>query len=571
MSYQRLSAAFRAHHRHPINVALHLVTTPLGFVAALRLLSFVHPWLGVGAAGAIALSLVAFVPLPTLLRTAALLLAIAWASLQLHTGLAATLVLLPLAYFGQDLAHALVRERTLQSDYDANASWLAQLAAHTYFLLPLCADAAAEPGFGAALLGYCMPRSGLLTARLQTPQALADLELLRAWVFAQEPPADATTHWWAEELPEEVRAAVQRVSAAPELERMFRARYGDGAFAVEPVRGMDEVYVATLQPGLSSDAVFYARHIDGPFMVYPFGAVYRCIVAVNENAQVRTVFPMTPAAATWTRGDVGAFDFNREPHYIEHNRGATNAEQRITLKLHYCVAPRVLPAYGRLLAWLNVRYDRAARSAFLKSLRPATLLERALARAILMTTAAYAWLGRNVGGANLAWLGFLGLLNAMVPGAFLVGTSFVHYLLYMATYYVRDGVSFHTFRRSAVLYKALAVAQLAILYARNFEPDVASLGLIAAGLLLSALAARRLGWERTYFGAELGLASRERITGFPYGVLRHPMIVGNVLALLGLWKMAGFRHAVPWLAPLHIAFYLVHLIQEHFDLHAEAA
>jgi uncharacterized membrane protein YGL010W len=571
VSYPRLSAAFRAHHRHPVNVALHLVTTPLGAVAALRLLSLAHPLLGLGAAGAYALSLAPFVPRATLARTLVLMAPIAWASLRLHTGLALTAGLLALAYVAQDLAHALVGERTLQGDYDARAPWLRQFAEHTYFLLPLCADAAAEPGLGAALLGYCMPRSGLLTARLTSPEALADLDLLRDWAFAQKPPADATTHWWAEALPEEMRAAYQRISGAPEIERMFRARYGAGAFAVEAVRGMNEVYVATLKPGLSSDAVFYARHIDGPFMLYPFAAVHRCIVAVNGNAQVRTVFPMTPAAATWTRGDVGAFDFNREPHYVEHNPGEANSEQRITLKLHYCVAPRVLPGYGRLLAWLNVRYDQAARAAFLKALRPATLVERALARAILMTTAAYGWLGRNVGGGNLAWLGFLAGLNAVLPGAFLVGTSFVHYLLYIATYYLREGVSFHAFRRDAVLYKALAAAQLAILYARNFELDSVSLALIATGLLLSALAAKRLGWERTYFGAELGLASPERVTGFPYGVLRHPMITGNVLALLGLMKMAGFRHAAPWLAPTHIAFYLAHLLQEHFDVHASRA
>src|SRR5690606_7732554 len=119
----------------------------------------------------------------------------------------------------------------------------------------------------------------------------------------------------------------------------------------------------------NSDTVFYTEHIDGPFMLYPFAAVYRCIVAANENVQIRTSFPMTPAAVTLTTGDVGGFDFNREIHRIEHN-AARNPGRRITLKLHYCVYPKRLPWYGRLLGNLTTRYDVAARRLFLKTLRP---------------------------------------------------------------------------------------------------------------------------------------------------------------------------------------------------------
>lgn len=568
MNYAELRAEFREYHRHPLNVGLHLISTPLGLIMAVRLGAFFDPLACAIALAVYTLSLAFFVPFATWLRTASLLALISWAGMNWELEPLAAGAILVASYFGQDLAHAITGESTFESSYRRTASWLRRFAEHTYFLLPLCADTAWSGGLFAAFFEAWMPKSGLLTARLSSPAQLADLRSIREWVLAQRPPEDTTTHWWAEKLDPAVRDAFERIAAAPELDAMFRARHGKGVFAIDPVRGMNEVYVASLSRKNNSDAVFYTPHIDGPFMIYPAATVYRCIVAVNENAEIKTIFPMTPAAVTWTTGDVGAFDFNREPHYIERIPDANNAELRITLKLHYCVYPRIFRPYGSLLGRLNTAYDVAARRAFLESLRPATLFERALAFAILVCTRSYAFLGKHLGGNNLLYLATLfGLQLAIDAPIFLFGTSFIHYFLYIGTYYARAGVSFHTFTRDAVLYKGLAIAQLALIYARHFHFDPISLGLIAAGLGLSGLAALRLGAIRTYFGAELGLVAREKITAFPYGVLPHPMILGNIIALCGLMKMDGFREAAPYLAPLHILFYGLHLLQEHFDIH----
>jgi hypothetical protein len=40
------------------------------------------------------------------------------------------------------------------------------------------------------------------------------------------------------------------------------------------------------------------------------------------------------------------------------------------------------------------------------------------------------------------------------------------------------------------------------------------------------------------------------------------MIVGNIIALAGFYALPEFRAAAPYLVPLHIAFYLLHLLQE---------
>jgi hypothetical protein len=39
------------------------------------------------------------------------------------------------------------------------------------------------------------------------------------------------------------------------------------------------------------------------------------------------------------------------------------------------------------------------------------------------------------------------------------------------------------------------------------------------------------------------------------------MMVGSIVALLGFMKLDTFRAACPWIVPLHIGFYLVHMAQ----------
>lgn len=134
---------------------------------------------------------------------------------------------------------------------------------------------------------------------------------------------------------------------------------------------------------------------------------------------------------------------------------------------------------------------------------------------------------------------------------------------------------------------------------------------------VSILATNALGIDRTYFAAELGLVEPKwitQVTGhtlnaltmttdchiivnhvqwsqfhttlittdfisprtsphrhftsqFPYGYIPHPMIVSQVWAMLGLYKAAHFRAEAPYVVPLHVALYLVHMLQEHFDVY----
>lgn len=558
-----MSSEFRTCHREALNAALHLVTTPLGLLCFLSLLWRVSPALTVALVATYLVSLLVVLPRRLWAVTALVVAPLLYVSWALEFGLLESLAGLAVCYLGQDLAHHLTGEPTFQSRYEKHLSWVRQFLGHTYYLLPLCLDAAWHARAGEALLIWLTPRSGLLRVRLNAQGDLLDLDTVRDWVEAQNPPTDVTTHWWYSALESPLRQTVERIAASPRIVEMFRARYGEQLFAVEPLHDMNEIYVASMTHRNNSDAVFYTEHVDGPFMVYPFAAVYRCIVAVNENVRIRTSFPMTPDAVTLTTGEVGGFDFNREIHRIEHNAGAENSGHRITLKLHYCVYPRRLAWYGRLLANLTTRWDIAARRLFLKSLRPQRLFERLLAQCILLCTRSYRLLAEYVGGGSVAYLALLFVADRLFSAPiFLYGSSFIHYVLYMAVYYTREDVAFYTFKRRAMFYKGLAVAQLVYLYLSCARFDPLSLSLIALGVALSAAAARVLGMERTYFAAELGRCEPLTLRRFPYNLLRHPMIVGNVIALLGFYALADLRVAAPYLVPMHIAFYLLHLLQE---------
>lgn len=147
--------------------------------------------------------------------------------------------------------------------------------------------------------------------------------------------------------------------------------------------------------------------------------------------------------------------------------------------------------------------------------------------------------------------------------------SFLYYALYWRAF--AWGVrSFPAFKHDALLLKALSVGALAIVYAK--EPlDPLSLAVIALGVGLNARAAAVLGIDRTYYGIEVAGLPPLRATAFPYSVLSHPMIVGNVMAFGGTLINPGFREAWWPLASLHVALNLGLLAMELTGLQRQRA
>jgi hypothetical protein len=138
--------------------------------------------------------------------------------------------------------------------------------------------------------------------------------------------------------------------------------------------------------------------------------------------------------------------------------------------------------------------------------------------------------------------------------------SFWHYYLYWLAY--RYGaIPLATFKRDAVVAKTVSLAALSAAY--FVAPlDLVSLAVMSAGFLLNIVAARVLGSDRTYYGYEVAGLPPLRITAFPYSVIPHPMIVGNMLAFGGTLLNPVFRDAWWPLAGAHVLLNLGLLLME---------
>jgi hypothetical protein len=138
--------------------------------------------------------------------------------------------------------------------------------------------------------------------------------------------------------------------------------------------------------------------------------------------------------------------------------------------------------------------------------------------------------------------------------------SFWHYYLYWLAF-AFGAIDFEVFKRDAIAMKIVSVAALADVYLRA-PLDLASLAVIAGGILLNVRAAAILGVDRTYYGREVAGLPRHRMTAFPYSLTAHPMILGNVAAFGGTLLNAAFQERWWPLAALHVALNIGLLVME---------
>jgi hypothetical protein len=573
--WTRLLEGFLAGHATRANVALHLLSTPLGILAGLALVARLGPAFPVGI-GVLVVGLTSLWLPPRLAVVHALVFAgLVGGSLVVVASVPVLLALMAGAFLLQDLAHVVSGESTYESDYRGRSDAGLRFAEHLLFLLPLVL--AAVPRARGPLIGALAPRRALLAARLDAAEEVDARRTLRRWVESRVPADGQTTHWWIRELDDSACTAYQQIATSPTLDALLRERHGAKA-RIRIVEAMNEVYVAGPDREATSDRVFYVPHLDGPFVVFPGATLYRCMVALSPNRRIRTHFPLerdgaAEASLVLDESEVAAFDYHRTPHYISAVADESADCPRINLKLHYVVSPPRLALVADLLAWLSTRYNTRARALFLETLVPRRPLERLAARAIVWQTHLWQQIARLVGHRNLLAIAALCLVSLAAGSArpLVLGGSFIHYLLYLAVFEARRDVSFGLFKRDALFWKTVSLAILAMLYLIHFEFDAVSLGLVAFGFGLAALATDALGADRTWFGAELGVCEPARIARFPYGSIPHPMILGSIVGLIGVATLDPLREAWPWLVPTHIAFYLAHLLQEILDLHVRDA
>ena len=103
--------------------------------------------------------------------------------------------------------------------------------------------------------------------------------------------------------------------------------------------------------------------------------------------------------------------------------------------------------------------------------------------------------------------------------------------------------------------------------------DYISLLMVFGGYFTSYMSYLALGDNLTFFGIEMGLTNPVKITAWPYGNLGyvpgvpHPMINAQLFAMLGMFRIDALRQKFPYLIPLHMVLFSIHMFQEVFDVH----
>ena len=562
--FSDLAKEFRKHHSNSLNVALHLMTTPVGWGATLKLLSMT----GVSVEFVIivyVLVISATSPLHISILTILLHAAMYFSMLVIDTSFTFTIGVVVVSYCLQDVSHLITGEATFQSTYSQFKIFIL----HSFFLIPLCFDALLH--LQRSPLYWIVPRDSSIKTKVTCDRYL---QIMRKWVLDNNPNKETTTHWWYSDLKGDEKDAFDGIAKDSSIKKAFREVWDLKSYDVEIVHDMNEIYVASPTAMKTSDTVFLMDHIDGPWILYPFCTVYRVLVAVNENKDVTTHLKHIRTTTALSSGDCLGFDFNREIHRVSFASESQNKEPRITLKLHYVVYPKCLKPFGLGLAFITSRYDEFARRLFLFTIKPKTIIQKMSARiGILLTTYLVENFETYIGVYNIVrvavmyWL----LAGRISYGCFLFSTSFVHYATYISAYYYRSDVNYGRLLRDCAFWKFISIGQLLFWYSKlsNFGSMESNISLTAVGIgsALAASATYAIGVERTYFGSELGIVDRKWISVFPYNCIPHPMIVGALIALCGFYVETNFRNAFPYLVPIHCLLYVIHAIQEHFDIH----
>ncbi|MEV4539217.1 methyltransferase [Asanoa sp. NPDC049518] len=392
------------------------------------------------------------------------------------------------------------------------------------------------------------------------------LETMLAYVDGQDLNRQETFHAWEAELPPDARAAFAGLKDSAAIRASILEAFPGNT--VHNVSGMNEVYVSNMG-AKGSDRAFLQQHIDGPFGLLPFVTLLRCLVVVRGNDRVTTVFAAQKVRNTLRTGEFCWLDYNRDIHHIVKSGDPDDLldDSRICLKVHYAVVPRWLGPVRSLFAGWNETYNRRARELFVASKNPQSAIGRALGAVVNVGTFLYPLFFLCVGVLNLLALLLLWGVTSGHPTERVYLLSFVHYFLYVVAHLFRT-VEPGRFARDATLFQLVALGTLFYQYGRA-GLDVPSLAVAGVGFGLSGLAFLRLGSDRTYFGAEFGVVPPGRVSGFPYGVIPHPMIVGKLVGFAGLALHAPFRAAWWPLLLAHAACYVVVLCQEVVNRHVD--
>jgi hypothetical protein len=311
--------------------------------------------------------------------------------------------------------------------------------------------------------------SRVLHCKLSDSENTRYMNTIREWVIQQNPSQESSSHWWQIHqnkqicIPEHISYAFNNIAYCTPITTMFHKMFGRNS-KIDILHEMNEIYVSPpTNVYKTSDEIFYTRHIDGPYFWIPFASCYRVIIGLDHNDEIITVFNMIPQEFTIQKGDVVAFDFHRECHYIKKNLGYKNDDYRVVMKIHYCIYPSWAYPFGKLLAKLSIHYNKNFRNLFLYTISPKTYLQKIVAYWMIMVTKIVHDIEAYVGYNNISYILLMWMISRLIyKDLFLYATSFVHYKRLIDSYYHQCDNKFS--RRDYLIYKLLSIMQILYWY-----------------------------------------------------------------------------------------------------------
>ena len=137
---------------------------------------------------------------------------------------------------------------------------------------------------------------------------------------------------------------------------------------IMPIIEMNELYIPSIDVS-NSDVIIEniqkGGFYDGPFFFLPYCHVYKCIVGIQGNENIHSIFSKENKELTIHKNEIIAYDFNRDAHYIYKTEinyeedAEIPCDECIMLKLHYIIFPLWMPLliifiYKKLHIWFNM-------------------------------------------------------------------------------------------------------------------------------------------------------------------------------------------------------------------------
>jgi hypothetical protein len=295
---------------------------------------------------------------------------------------------------------------------------------------------------------------------------------LRKWVISQNPPNDKSTHIWYNKLPTDISILFLKLATCDNIINMFKNNFSKN-HNIDILNDMNEIYVtapSSTKDKNTSDTIFYTKHIDGPYYLFPFASCYRLIIGLDDNSNVITCFNMIPENKIVKKGDIVAFDFHRECHYIynqnDNNDNNENKDLRVIMKVHYCVYPYWAYYFGKVLGLLSIYYNKAFRNLFLFTLTTNEFHKKILAVLMVKVTKLVHDIEFYIGYNNISYLFIIYIISSITNSyIFLFATSFVHYFRKINS--IKNACDNLVLKRDIRFYYTLYSMQLYYIYYKN--------------------------------------------------------------------------------------------------------